>query len=286
MSCIAYVTDSKMLELHRLNNHKTMNFWRLSNNMSFSDFSSGDLVFFLSKDKIHAKDKEKGVVGFGRLVSMSLCSVKKMWDKYETLNGYNSYEDFTSAITKVSKDKKLPKKISGFFLENVTFFQPIYLSECGLSISNNVESYIYLSDDVSDKLLSLGKDSDDLWSSFSDNNSSIEHEELLRTLFETHNRIKDVPFNLKNEKNIKKTLEEKTGGTAYRQMNNSTNELYYLKDKYLEIVFYHDAKTDDRLLIGQARMYLYYMSSYCNKELSIHFKTTDNDTDLEYLLNN
>ena len=285
MSCIAYVTDSKMLELHRLNNHKTMNFWRLSNNMSFSDFSYGDLVFFLSKDKEHSNNKEKGIVGFGRLVSMNLCSVNKMWDKYKELNGYRTLEDFTAAIAKVSKDKKTPKKISSFYLEGVTFFQPIYLSECGMNISNNVESYIYLSDDVSDKLLSLAKDNRDLWSSFSDGNDTIEQEELLRSLFETHSKIKDVPYNLKQEKIISEKMKELCNG-EYRCMNNSVNEVYYLKDKYLEIVFYHDKKTDNRLLIGQSRMYLYYMSSYCNRELTLKFKTSDNDADLEYLLNN
>ena len=138
MSAIAYITDSKMLELHRLNNHKTMNFWRLSNNINFSDFNVGDLVFFLSKDKEHKNGKEKGIVGFGRMSEISLASVKSMWDKYGVLNGYRSLAEFKEAIIKVSKDKKLPKKISGFYLENVTFFQPIYLSECGMKISTNI----------------------------------------------------------------------------------------------------------------------------------------------------
>ena len=61
MSSIAYITDSKMLEMHRLNAHKTMNFWRLSNKINFSDFNKGDLVFFLSKDKQHLRKKEKGI---------------------------------------------------------------------------------------------------------------------------------------------------------------------------------------------------------------------------------
>ena len=141
------------------------------------------------------------------------------------------------------------------------------------------------SDDVSDKLLSLAKDNHDLWSSFSDNNETIEQEELLRSLFETHSKIKDVPYNLKQEKTISEKMKELCNG-EYRRMNNSVNEVYYLKDKYLEIVFYHDKKTDDRLLIGQSRMYLYYLSSYCNRELTLKFKTSDNDADLEYLLNN
>ena len=74
MSAIAYITDSKMLELHRLNNHKTMNFWRLSKNINFSDFSTGDLVFFLSKDKEHRNKSEKGIVGFGRVSKINVSS--------------------------------------------------------------------------------------------------------------------------------------------------------------------------------------------------------------------
>ena len=78
MSAIAYITDSKMLELHRLNNHKAINFWRPSANTAFSDFSQGDLLFFLSKDKEHRKKNEKGVVGFGRLKDISSAPPAKM----------------------------------------------------------------------------------------------------------------------------------------------------------------------------------------------------------------
>ena len=63
MGAIAYITDSKLLELHRLNAHRTMNFWRLSAKTGFTDFQKGDLVFFLSKDKAHMRKKEKGIVG-------------------------------------------------------------------------------------------------------------------------------------------------------------------------------------------------------------------------------
>ena len=119
MSAIAYVTDSKMLELHRLNNHETMNFWRLSNNVNFSDFGKGDLVFFLSKDKEHKKRSEKGIVGFGRVTDISVASVKTMWERHGIYNGYNSLNEFKEAILRVSKDRKLPSKISSFLLEDV-----------------------------------------------------------------------------------------------------------------------------------------------------------------------
>ncbi|MDO4198056.1 MAG: hypothetical protein Q4D13_03570 [Erysipelotrichaceae bacterium] len=285
MSCIAYITDSKMLELHRLNNHKTMNFWRLSNNVSFSDFSIGDLVFFLSKDREHSNKKEKGIVGFGRLKSIEISSVTKMWDKYGELNGYWNLEDFKTAIAKVSKDKKIPKKISSFYLESVTFFQPLYLSECGMNISNNVESYIYLDDEVSRKLLELSKDHSDLWSASENNTEIIDREILLRNLFETHKKIGDVSYNHKQEKAIKDRMNSLCEKGFYQHMNSSINEVYYLKDRYLEIVFYHDRKTDIKALIGQARLYAYHMSAYLDDNLTMVFKTSDDDEDLQYLLN-
>ena len=202
MAAIAYITDSKMLELHRLNRHKTINFWRISTNTNFSDFMEGDLVFFLSKDKEHRQGNEKGIVGFGRLAHFTSGSIKTMWDRYGVNNGYRTLEEFKEAILRVSKDKRLPKKISGFYLENVTFFQPVYLSECGMQISDRVESYVYLKDeDVVVKLLTLAKDAGDIWSS--DNLKAIRAEELLYALFRTHRKIKDISMNDKAARKAK-----------------------------------------------------------------------------------
>ena len=82
MSSIAYITDSTMLENHRLLRNKTMNFWRLSTNINFSDFGIGDLVFFLSKDRVHRRKGEKGIIGFGRLKELRVYSPSTMWRKY------------------------------------------------------------------------------------------------------------------------------------------------------------------------------------------------------------
>ena len=237
MSAIAYITDSRMLQMHRLNNHKTMNFWRLSNNINFSNFTIGDLVFFLSKDKEHKNKNEKGIVGFGRLKDISLGSVKSMWDKYGILNGYNTLEEFKEAILKVAKDKKMPRKISSFYLENVTFFQPIYLSECGVKISNNVESYIYIKpEEVTLKLLQLAKHSTDLWTNLG-NEEAINQEELLYSLFTSHNKINDIFINKtiynRSYRQLKKYLET---NTSYEFIQNSKNELYRIKDKLVEIL--------------------------------------------------
>lgn len=282
MSSIAYVTDSKMLELHRLNNNSAMNFWRLSNNINFSDFSIGDLVFFLSKDKELANKKEKGIVGFGMVKSINLNSINYMWKKYGVLNGYNSITEFKDAIKRVSKSKKLPGKISSFYLEDCVFFQPIYLSECGLKISNNVESYIYLNNETTLQLLELSKSSNDLWSSLIDNNKVIKKQEILTILFDTHKQLKDVKYEKINT--IKKALLpylEK----GYDFIPNSVNELYKIDDNNVEIIFYNDKKIDQRILIGQAQLYRHYLSIKSPYDLNINFKTSNDDKAINYQLN-
>lgn len=285
MSAIAYVTDSKMLELHRLNNHKTMNFWRLSANVSFSDFGEGDLVFFLSKDKEHRKKKEKGIVGFGRVASIAAASIRSMWDRYGIYNGYVSLEEFKEAIRKVSKDKKLPAKISAFYLEDVTFFQPVYLSECGMKISNNVESYIYLKpESVVLSLLDLANDSKDLWSGLNGNSETILREKLLYALLEAHKKIGDIPRSEKENKKAKRTLKtfEEEG---YRFFPDSQSEVCRLGKESADVMFYRDKTTDIRSLIGQAQLYKYYLGIYLGKDASVRFKVNDGAENIEYLMN-
>ena len=287
MSAIAYVTDSKMLELHRLNSHKTMNFRRLSNNINFSDFTEGDLVFFLSKDKEHRQKNEKGIVGFGRLVRFNIASVKKMWDTYGILNGYRTSDEFKEAIIRVSKDKKLPAKISSFYLENVTFFQPVYLSECGMKISNNIESYIYLKDEETVmKLLKIAHRSGDLWSDIGGNSEAIEKEEILYALFSAHDKIGDINVSDKiyrrSHREIKKYGIEHP---EYVYVRDSNNELYKLENRKLDIVLYADKAIDQRMLAGQAAMYRQLIRKYCYSDVKIYFHTTDSNGELEEMMN-
>ena len=285
MAAIAYITDSKMLELHRLNRHKTINFWRISTNTNFSDFMEGDLVFFLSKDKEHRQGNEKGIVGFGRLAYFTSGSIKTMWDRYGVNNGYRTLEEFKEAILRVSKDRKLPKKISGFYLENVTFFQPIYLSECGMQISDRVESYVYLKDeDVVVKLLTLAKDAGDIWSS--DNLKAIRVEELLYALFRTHRKIRDISMSDKAARKAKKTLQQyMDNNEGFRFVQDSLNELYKADDYNIEIVFYRDKDSDDKLLFGQMALYRYYMNRFCDAYYRLRFGTSDEDEEMKYILN-
>lgn len=287
MSAIVYVTDSKMLELHRLNNYKTMNFWRVSTNVNFSDFGIDDLVFFLSKGKEHKNKNEKGIVGFGRLKDIAIASTNTMWKKYGEYNGYTSLEEFKEAIIKVAKDKKLPNKISSFYLENVTFFQPIYLSECNITISNKVESYFYLKDTkVVLKLLELARHSGDLWSNLQDNQSSIELEEAIYSIYSAHKEIEDIKLSDKLARKAKKSLKTYIEDHEnYYFIQNSNNEVYKIDRNNIEIVFYRDKDVEDKLLIGQAHLYKERLNELLKYKYFIEFKTSDNDRNLEKHLN-
>ncbi|MCR5095889.1 MAG: hypothetical protein K6A70_04040 [Erysipelotrichaceae bacterium] len=287
MSAIAYITDSKMLELHRLNNHKAINFWRPSANTAFSDFSQGDLLFFLSKDKEHRKKNEKGVVGFGRLKDISSASPAKMWKSYGIYNGYSNYEEFKEAIIRVSKDKQLPKKISAFYLENVTFFQPVYLSECGMKVSEKLESYIYLKDSaVVNSLLDLAGSYNDLWSDLGDNKRSIEEEKRRYALFTVHDMIKDIASDEKLYKRSQRIMKKFAEvNKEYSFINGSLNELYRLDGDKLLIVFYNDKQTDYKSLIGQAVLYRYYLDKYDDLKLKLRFLTSDGNSRINELLN-
>lgn len=188
MASIAYIADKKMIEFHRINGNRTMNFWRPSNSKKFTDFQEGDLLFFLAKGTERGKHREKGIVGYGRFDKMQSLSFKQMWKEYETENGYQSESELYEAISKVSKNKKVPKHMNCIYLIDVIFFQsPIYLSELGVHISNKVESYIYMDKDdpqATSKVLNKAKEGGiDMWTvamstDYSSQNSTFEVEEI------------------------------------------------------------------------------------------------------------
>lgn len=179
MSSIAYVTDKYMIEFHRLNGHHTINFWKPSSSKKIIDFKRGDYLFFLAKGTEKGREKEKGLLGYGKLDKSYTMTFSQMWSKYESLNGYADKESLEEAILKITKHEKLPRYINCFILEEVTFFQaPVYLSEIGLEISNRIESYLYLDkDDMlnTSKILEVANNVGvDLWSNlFQDKKEDI-----------------------------------------------------------------------------------------------------------------
>ncbi|HQB32151.1 MAG TPA: hypothetical protein PLI19_02350 [Erysipelotrichaceae bacterium] len=143
MAAIAYVTDEKMIEYHRVNGSNSIVFWRLSTK-KFSGFNIGDLLFFLSKDNTTKTRKEKGLVGYGRFMGSSSMSITTMWRKHKSKTGYISKKELYDAIEKSKKTENMPEKIDCLVLDRVVFFRsPIYLSDLGYRISSNLESFTY-----------------------------------------------------------------------------------------------------------------------------------------------
>lgn len=179
MASIIHVTDKDMIEFHRINGNKKMNFWRPGSNKRFADFKAGDYLFFLAKGS--ERKKEKGIIGYGKCVNMTSCHFDYMWRKYGQLNGYHTKKDCYEAIMKVSKDKEMPKRLNCIELENVVFFQaPVYLSEFGVKISNKLESYTYIDKEkpfLSSMILNkASKIGIDLWTT---NRSEAENKRVL-----------------------------------------------------------------------------------------------------------
>jgi hypothetical protein len=148
MSSIAYITDKNMIEFHRIHGNSVMNFWRPTSSKRFTDFFEGDLLFFLAKGTEHGVNREKGIIGYGRYTEANMFSFRQMWNRFNSLNGYATPQEFKEAILRVSKSKSLAPLFHCLTLRDVVFFQaPVYLSELGISISSSVESYIYLDRD-------------------------------------------------------------------------------------------------------------------------------------------
>lgn len=288
MSAIAYITDSKMLDYIRLNTRNCMNFWRPSTMTSFSDFKEGDLVFFLSKDKAYVKDKEKGIVGFGKVEKIITNSPHTMWEKFTTDNGYSTYEEFKEAIIKVNKNHELPSKISSFYLKNVVFLQaPIYLSECGMNISNNIESYTYIKpEDVVIKILEYAKNNVDLWSSPEMLADRIDDEQLEYAIKLAHNEIGDYSIEENKLKIAKKTMKEVLlANPMCKPISDSNLDLCLVNERNVLIVLYNNKDIDSRLLIGQAELYKRNIGKYYPNAYKLYFKTSNGDKDLDYILN-
>lgn len=290
MSAICYITDSKLLELHRLNQNKEMNFWRLSTNNKFTDFGVGDLLFFLSKDKEHMRNKEKGIVGYGRCTSFEHYSTNTMWSKYGSLNGYRSKEEFIEAVAKVSKNREKPKKISSIRLKDVVFFQsPVYLSDCGKEISNRVESYIYLDKEgeTAFKVLESARGGEDIWSSLNGNDDLVIEKAQIRNALFSANSMIEIS-DLKTLKRSREELVKYVLTNRYKIVKNSSFEGYKIEENRLTIVFaplFLDKAEEYRILIGQAILYREIINKYYPYDLYIDFKTTNHNKELETILN-
>lgn len=142
MSSIAYVTDSNMIEYHRLCGSRRFNFWRLSARAAFSDFRKGDLLFFYAYGR---NKKKKGFVGYAHFDGARKLSLKQMWKEYGTLNGFDTRADLEEAIRRASRDHEVPERMSCLLLSDAVFFsEPVYPKEANVEVNEKLESYMYL----------------------------------------------------------------------------------------------------------------------------------------------
>ena len=142
MSSIAYVTDSNMIEYHRLCGSRRFNFWRLSARAAFSDFRKGDLLFFYAYGR---NKKKKGFVGYAHFDGARKLSLKQMWKEYGTLNGFDTRADLEEAIRRASRDHEVPERMSCLLLSDAVFFsEPVYPKEANIEVNEKLESYMYL----------------------------------------------------------------------------------------------------------------------------------------------
>lgn len=61
------------------------------------------MLFFLAKGTEKGKNKEKGLIGYGRLQKSYTLTFSQMWNRYDTKNGYPDKDSLEEAIRKVTK---------------------------------------------------------------------------------------------------------------------------------------------------------------------------------------
>lgn len=185
MSSIAYITDPKIIEYVRGSGSRELNFWRLSMR-NFESFSEGSLLFFIDKRIENRHKKEKGIIGFGRATSFRKMSPQLMWKRYKSTNGYHDYISFLEAIKSAAKSEMVPKSIQSIGLDSIVFFKgPVFLSEIGVELPPNLESFTYLdkgNETITQKLIEKGMEIgvDTWYHAFNPNISESELENINR----------------------------------------------------------------------------------------------------------
>lgn len=267
MANIAYITDEKMLMFHRLNNHKKINFWRVSTK-SFGNLGQGELVFFISKAKKDRHLSEKGILGFGCVKKFYCTDIKNMWKKFKELNGASSYEGFLELYNHY-QNKKENIKLSSLFLERVTFFQnAIFLSDLGFKVSRHLESFVYLSDEMSVKLLSEAKKIGlDFWTN--DENYVLDEEELKIFLLAAYRNTNPLKYSLNDNRSILKAIKKfEKENEGYYYFDKEKNSLYKIVNNEITLVFCAQHKKYYNELAGK----IFLMRAFIDENYLYNYK--------------
>ena len=283
MASIAYVTDKNMIEFHRLNGNHSINFWKPSTAKKISSLNNGDLLFFLAKGTEKGRQKEKGLLGYGKFQKSYTLTFSQMWNKYGVMNGYQSKEALSEAIIKVTKNHKIPDYLNCLLLEEVVFFQyPVYLSEIGMEISNRIESYIYIDkDDMlnTSKILELADGFGvDMWSSlFHDKDETIFMKDAqIQTIQNIYEKIQNSYYRPYDESRLHKFIQQCTHDfTLTQSVSHSKTEFISIQKDTLKIYLPCIVNSNDfdrklQYVIGHYMMYKgYLMKSPYVEEIEI-----------------
>ncbi len=270
MGSIAYITDKKMMEYHRLHGNSVINFWKPSIK-SIIDFKKGDMLFFLTKGTERGRKREKGILGYGHLRKQQNMGFTQMWNVYKTLSGYPDKEALRQAICKITKQEEVPELLSCMELENVVYFQyPIYLSEIGMEISNNIESFFYIDKENiqnTGKLLRLAASiGTDVWvnSTVATKEKNMQEDAILQLLENLSRRI-DTGFYSEYEESKIRHYIQTLQDPDIRTIRNSKTEYWTKRDGKIMILLpcllnFIDYESKIQYSIGHYQLFKVYIN--------------------------
>ena len=270
MGSIAYITDKNMMEYHRLHGNSVINFWKPSIK-SITDFKKGDMLFFLTKGTERGKKREKGILGYGHLRKQQNMGFTQMWNVYKTLSGYPDKESLKQAICKITKQEEVPELLSCMELENVIYFQyPIYLSEIGMKISNNIESFFYIDkEDIQNtgRLLHLASSiGTDMWvnSTVITKEKNMQEDAVLQILENLSRRIEPSFYSEYEESKIRHYI-QKLQDANIQSIRNSKTEYWTKCDGKIMILLpcllnFIDAESKMQYSIGHYQLFKVYIN--------------------------
>ena len=270
MSSIAYVTDEKMLEYHRLCRNRDILFWRLSSRKKFTDFRKGDLLFFFARP---AHSRRKGLIGYAHFDSVKRLSLRQMWNKFNTSTGYDSMQLLSEAIAKAAKGS-IPKQMSCLLLRDVVFFvSPIFPEEVGIEIPMNLESYCYLDRNnpkITVSILNLAeKRGIDLWSAADNTEPEVifARDEIRHKFAVMHKEIGKESGSEKERNNCSRLARKRTEDLEWEMIRGSRTDCLKVENDTVWIAMPYAVQANDkdlriRELFGRMTMYRLLSGQY------------------------
>jgi hypothetical protein len=289
MGSIAYVADQEMIEYHRLCGNKEINFWRLTSQKSFSNFHKGDLLFFYTRVEYLNK---KAFVGYAHFDSIHKLSIQEMWKKYGTINGYDSINKLSEAISKACRDKDMPKKMDCLYLKDVVFFsEPVLPEEVGLELSSKLESYCYIDKNDPDVTIRILQNAElkgiDAWSSIwsKETEEVFKLDEIRQGLCSIYKQIGKYDLTESERKKVIKNVSNFVKENNYEYIIGSQTDVFTIQNGHIIIAlpFIYLSKNRNARkvsLVGRMALYKYYIKKEGIPITSIKFNIIGAEEDI------